>query len=213
MVRFNKTALLNAQKKFLKEYPKGFNDPEMVELGKKHKMNDLEAFARKCFSKKCFEEPDKIIANAIRLMSRSTMVSIFEKPKFRDVVKSLRGQERKEFVQAIYDMLHGKKKAGFQAFVIILKEHSLAKWPVVTCILTYYRPKTEIFVKPTTVKMIIQHLELDLVYKPAPTWEFYSSLRSCAKEMKGLCKAELSPNNPAFFGFLMMTLSIERKSS
>lgn len=202
----NKNALKAAQKKFLKQYPGGFNHEDMVEIGKKHKMNELEVFAKKSFSKKSFEDSDEIVENAIRLVSRSTMVSVFEKPKFRDFARKLKGQDKKEFVQSLYEILHGKQKSGFQTFVLLLKEHNMAKWPVVTCIPAYYRPQKEIFIKPTTVKLIINKIELDLIYKPAPTWEFYSKLRKYTKEMKEHSDKSLYPNNPAYFGFLMMSL-------
>jgi hypothetical protein len=61
-------------------------------------------------------------------------------------------------------------------------------------------------VKPTTAKNIVQKLELDLDYKPRPSWEFYDGYRKAILEMKSLVSPSLAPNNAALTGFLMMTL-------
>ena len=65
----------------------------------------------------------------------------------------------------------------------------------------------EIFMKPNTVKGIVAHVELpDLLYKPTPSWDFYHRYRDCTLEMKEHTDKSLIPNNPAFCGFLMMSL-------
>ena len=61
--------------------------------------------------------------------------------------------------------------------------------------------------KPNTVKGIVAHFELpDLLYKPTPSWDFYHRYRDCTLEMKEHTDKSLIPNNPAFCGFLMMSL-------
>jgi hypothetical protein len=64
-----------------------------------------------------------------------------------------------------------------------------------------------VFVKPTTAKKVIEHLELEnLEYKPQPSWEFYSEFRRQVQLMKQQVDPNLAVNNAAFTGFLMMTL-------
>lgn len=197
--------LKKAERAFFKEYPGGFKHPEMVEIGKKHKMEALEKFSKECFSKKAFESED-ILSGVVKLISRSTMISVFEKPKFRDFVKGLRRREKDLLIEAYYELLHGKEKAGFESLVEQLKRRKLAKWTLVSAVPAYYRPRREIFVKPTTTKLIIKELELDLIYHPTPTWLFYKKYRQLIKDLKKEVSGELSPNNPAFCGFLMMSL-------
>ena len=202
----NTNVLKAAEKEFLKEYPGGFRHASMVEIGKKHKMVQLETFAKEQFSKKSFGDTNEIIAAAAKLVSRSTMISMFEKPKFRDMVKGLPKRDKESLAKALYELLHGKEKQGFEQLVDELKKERLAKWPLATVIQSYYRPNKEVFVKPTTAKLVIEKVGLDLKYDATPSWDFYRQYRKSINEMKGKVSKSLAPNNPAFCGFLMMSL-------
>ena len=169
-------------------------------------MGQLEEFAKESFAKKSFEDTDFILAEAIKLVSRSTMVSMFEKPKFRDMIKALGKKEKALFVQALFELIHGKEKQGFEALLSLLQEKKLGKWTLITVFQTYYRPKKEVFIKPSTTKLVIEKLELDLKYSPTPSWDFYRKYRKSIKEMKAQLSSDLAPSNPAFCGFLMMSL-------
>ena len=75
-----------------------------------------------------------------------------------------------------------------------------------TVIQAYYRPDKEVFIKPTTTKLVIEGLGLGLNYDPTPSWDFYQAYREQITAMKKQVNSSLSPNNPAFCGFLMMSL-------
>jgi len=95
--------------------------------------------------------------------------------------------------------LHGKEQQGFEIILDVLKSGKLAKWSLMTNCQTYYRPQVDVFVKPTTVKGVIEFFELkDLQYKPTPTWAFYDAYRSVFNEMKSRVNSALSPTNAAF---------------
>ncbi len=87
-----------------------------------------------------------------------------------------------------------------------LAKHKLAKWTLATVVQSYYRPDKDVYIKPNTTKLIIEKLELDLTYKPAPTWEFYSKFRKYVISMRAETSDVAAPNNSAFCGFLMMSL-------
>jgi len=164
-------------------------------------------FTQTAFSKKAFRDTGRICENMVKTVSRSSMVSMFEKPKFRDFVKRLSLNEKQFLADALKKLLHGKQRAGFEAMVDLLITEKLAKWSLVTIIPAYYAPNDEVFVKPTTAKGIIQQLDLDgLTYKPRPSWEFYDAYRSMIHEAKKQVDPGLSPSNAAFTGFLMMAL-------
>ncbi len=135
----NTTVLKQAEKKFLTKYPGGFKHPEMVAMKKKHKMEQMEAFARDAFSKASFEDPDEVVASAAKLVGRSTMISMFEKPKFRDMTKKLKKSDKEALAEAYFEVLHGKEKAGFERLVDELLKRKLAKWPLCTVIQAYCR--------------------------------------------------------------------------
>ena len=202
----NKKALKAAEKKFLKAYPGGFAHPELVEVGKRHKVDQYSAFAKESFAKTKFDDPKQIVSDMAKLVGRSTMVSMFEKPKFRDAAKRITKSRAPAWSDALYDLLHGRQKAGFEALLEELQMQNLAKWTLGTVFQSYYRPNKEVFVKPTTAKLIIDKLELDLTYNSTPTWVFYRDFRKAIKEMRAEVNKNLAPNNPAFTGFLMMTL-------
>lgn len=199
--------LKQAQTEFLSHYPGGFSDPEMEKIGKKHRMDKMVAMAQECFSKKACKDVEVTADNMVKVVSRSSMVSMFEKPKFRDFVKGLSTDEKAFMVNGLQQFLHGKQQFGLESLVDILRTEKLAKWSLVTIIPAYYAPDTEVFVKPTTAKGVIQHFEVpDLVYKPQPTWAFYQAYRRLINEAKKSVDPSLSPSNAAFSGFLMMAM-------
>ena len=199
--------LKKAEKAFFKEYPGGFNHPEMIALGKKHKMDKMITLTQDSFAKNNFKTPKMIIANMIKVISRSSMVSLFEKPKFRDFANSLYHQDQEVLVKGLQKLLHGKEQQGFEMMLEVLKMGKLAKWSLITICPAYFRPNHEVFVKPTTAKGVIEYFELEsLQYKPSPTWAFYEEYRAIINDMKSKVDPSLSPSNAAFSGFLMTSL-------
>ena len=120
----NIEALREAEAKFMAMYPGGFDHPEMVKIGKKHKMQQLETFAKEHFSEAKCDDVDELIANAAKLVARSSMVSMFAKPKFRDFTKALQDQEKMQLADAYYEILHGSEQEGFELLVEELKKHN-----------------------------------------------------------------------------------------
>lgn len=202
----NLDILHKAEDSFFSKYPGGFYNPEMVAIGKKHKMDQMEKLAKESFAEERFNAPMTIVEDAIKLVSRSSMVSVFEKPRFRDYVKSLNREEKAAFAHALHELLHGKQEDGFNLLQGLLVREKLAKWTLMTVIPAYYRPQKEVFIKPTTAKLIIEKLGLKLKYSATPSWEFYKGYRKAINELKKEVDESLSPNNPAFCGFLMMSL-------
>lgn len=80
------------------------------------------------------------------------MISMFEKPKFRDFVKTLNNKELKQLCDGLKAFLHGNQQRGFEDMVEILRLGRLAKWSLVTIIPNYYHPDQEVFVKLTITK-------------------------------------------------------------
>lgn len=199
--------LKSAEKYFFSKYPEGFSSPEMIELGKKHKSEKMHLTALDFFKHENFSDTELITENMIKIISRSSMVSVFEKPKFRDYARSLSGGEKKILVKGLEDFLYGDQESGFSAVTDILTPGKIAKWPVITVIPEYFNPQWEIFVKPTTAKGILAVFEIDdPVYNARPSFDFYSKYRDLINRMKREVSPSLSPSNAAFCGFLMMTM-------
>jgi hypothetical protein len=203
----NEKKLRQAEKAFFERYPGGFAHPEMIAIRKHHKLDKMVELAQESFSERTFNHPDLIVDNMVRIITRSSLISMFEKPKFRDFARSLSPLERQDLVQGLQELLYGNEQTGFEILLAILRTWKLAKWSLMTVCQAYYRPQVEVFVKPTTVKGIIATFELDnLQYKPGPTWDFYERFRAVISKMKTKVDPALSPYNIAFTGFLMRSI-------
>lgn len=203
----NLKELHSAENFFLRRYPKGFESEEMFDIKKKHKFGKVVDFAQSILSKQELKHVKNSISNITKFISKASMVSVFEKMRFRDFVREIDDITQFELIDSIYELIHGNEEKGFDNLVNILRTYNLAKWPLVSAYLAYYRPNNDVFVKPTTVKRIIKYLELDnVVYNSKPTYEFYNEYRKTINSIKLEVDESLRPSNAAFSGFLMMML-------
>lgn len=203
----NLEKLKDAERQFFAAHPDGFNDPSMLQIAKRHRMDKMVAFAQQSFTKECYSHVEETVANMVKTVNRSSMVSMFEKPKFRDFVSRLDQAQKAYMVDSLIELLHGNQQAGFEALNDLLLQEKIAKWSLLTIIPAYYAPHKEVFVKPTTAKGVIKHFEVDnLVYRPAATWSFYNGYRALINSAKSQVDERLSPSNAAFSGFLMMSI-------
>jgi len=200
--------LKEAEANFLSRYPGGFSDPEMAPIRKKHNVDKLIAFAQENLGRVECSKPDHVAETLLAIVSRSSMVSRFEKPRFKDFINTLGSNEREALAFAVEQRLHGsKKRAGFEAMNDMMSHYKIGKWTTLSAVPFYFAPKREVFVKPTTAKDIIKGLEIEnLTYQSTPTWAFYEGYRKVLREVKKEVHASLAPNYAALSGFLMMNL-------
>ncbi|TGN13202.1 hypothetical protein [Leptospira ilyithenensis] len=199
--------LKQLESSFLSIYPDGFQHPQLKEIGKKMKSEQMFLLAEESFTKEKFEEPSELVKAMVKIITRSPLISLFEKPKLRDYVESLSKKDKETLSNGLYEFFYGKEELGFNLQLDVLHKGKLAKWSIMTVCPTYFRPKKEIFVKPTTTKDILAYFQIpDLEYKPTPSYEFYKKYRTWINKMKTHADSSLSPSNAAFSGFLMMSL-------
>lgn len=203
----NRIKLREAEERFYKKYPGGFSNPLMLEIAKKHKVEKMNKLTQDSFAVENFEDPGKIVESMSKIISQSSLVSIFEKPKFRDLAKAISENEKERLSLGLKEFLYGDQEAGFRMMCGLLNEYKLAKWPLLTVCPVYYKPGVEVFIKPTTAKAVIEYFELEgLKYSPKPSFEFYRSYREQINEMKKQVAEDMQFDNAAFCGFLMMSL-------
>lgn len=178
----------------------------MIEIGKKHKMDKMVTLAQGSFARQNFKNPDKIINAMLKIVSQSSLISIFEKPKFRDFIKRTPPNDKELIAKGLKELLYGNEQEGFEELLFQLQREKLAKWTLMTVFQAYFNPEVDVFIKPTTTKNIIKELNLDLVYSPLPSWKFYEYYRDIINQMKTKIERSLAPSNAAFCGFLMMSL-------
>ena len=119
----NYKKLMQAEAQFLQMYPGGFADPELQVIGKKHRVDKMTLMAQEVLAKNRFRQPHALLDDLIKLVSRSSMVSLFEKPKFRDMVNSLGQDERDIFVSASDLNVH-----DYRSFLPDNKDGHLQLW-------------------------------------------------------------------------------------
>lgn len=199
--------LKEAEAGFLQQFPMGFDDPEMARIRKSHNVGQVERFAQAQLTPLHFHQPASLCDDALRIVSRSSMVSRFEKPAFRHFIEAMNSDDKSQFAAALELRLYGRnKRKGFEEMCEMLAPFKLAKWSIVSAIPFYFAPTREAFVKPTTAKRIINYLEVtDLEYRPAPTWAFYDGYRKLLREVERNVSPSLAPNFAALTGFLMMS--------
>lgn len=201
----NLRKLHEAEQSFLMRYPDGFADPQMQAVRKKHNVDKLVEFTQANLTRTTCLNPMHVSDILIKIVSRSSMVSRFEKPPFKRFVDALDNDAREALAYAIEQRLFGRKQKGFELLVDMLARHKLAKWALVSVVPFYFAPRKEAFVKPTTAKGVIKLLEVDdLKYSATPTWAFYKGYRDLLTQVRKEIHPALSPNNAALSGFLMM---------
>ncbi len=203
----NVEKLIHAKKRFLEQYPGGFDDPRMDEIRKKHKPGKMHEMALEYFAPECFDNPSQVLENMVKVISRASMVSVFEKPKFRDFAKEAFEEEVMFLTMGLKNFLYGDRETGFNMMEDVLRQHKLAKWTLLTICPYYYKPTEEVFIKPTTVKSGISFFELEgLAYSAKPTYEFYIAYKDAVDKMKKI--VNVTDDNAAFGGFIMITTGI-----
>jgi len=204
----NVTKLKEAEAAFLTRFPGGFADPALEPIRKRHNVNRLSEFARENLTELTFAKPDKFAETLLTIIGRSSMVSRFEKPPFRELIGSLDSKGKRRLADTFHKRLvGGKRREGFEEIVDLFAHYKLARWSLVSAVPFYFAPTKEAFVKPTTAKRIVSYLEIDdLDYHARPDWAFYDGYRKLILEIKKLVDPRLTPSNAAVTGFLMATM-------
>lgn len=208
MIRINTRRLEEAEAAFLARFPQGFRDPALAQIRKRHDVDRLADFARANLTEATLAQPQKFADTLLRIVSRSSMVSRFEKPPFREFLGALDSKGKRRLAEAFGKRLIGRKKReGFEEIVDLFAHYRLARWSLVSAVPFYFAPSKEAFVKPTTAKRIIAFLEItDLHYRARPDWGFYDGYRKLILDIGKRVDPSLTPNNAATTGFLMSSI-------
>ena len=204
----NTQKLKEAEAAFLARFPKGFGDPGMEKIRKSHNVDRLADFTRANVTEAALSRPQRFADILLKIVSRSSMVSRFEKPPFRAFLNALSSKDKRHLAEAFRKRLFGRKeREGFEEIVDLLDRYKLARWTLVSAVPFYFAPSKEAFVKPSTARRIVAFLDMEeLHYKPRPDWVFYVGYRKLVLDIKKKVDPSLTPNNAATTGFLMATI-------
>lgn len=193
---------------FLSRYPGGFEHPDMIKAGKKHKMGKQTEYIKNVCTIENLQRGSEVFIDVCKVVTSSSLVSVFEKMRFRDLMGELDHFEKDEFVFAVYELIHGTEKEGFNRLVNLLQPYKLAKWPIISVFRVYYYPNEDVLMKPTVVKKVLKYFEItDIKYTTTPDFAFYKKYQTYINKLKKEVPNSLRPNNPAFTGFLMLSIN------
>lgn len=199
--------LKTAEAAFLSEFPGGFNNPgpAMQRILRIHNVDQLATFTHANVTEATLSQPQLFADTLLKIMSRSSMVSRFEKPLFKSFLGGLSTKHTRALAEAFRKRLSGRqKREGFEEIVALFSRHSVARWSFVSALPFYFAPTKEAFVKPMAAKKIVALLEMDdLRYHARPDWAFYNGYRKLILEIRKHVDPDLAPHNAAITGFLM----------
>ena len=193
---------------FFARYPEGFVGSEVPKAAKKYRIDGAVDFAQKAFAEVQFGKPEFILKSLTQLVSKSSMVFMFDKARFRDSVLSLAPKEREALVDAVFELLHGDEQVGFEGVLNQLVALKLGQWPLMSVVPFYFDPHKNWFIKPNMTKSILKYFEVDqqIIYQTRPSYAFYQEYRDFLTQLRDESDPRLGENNSAFTGFLAMTI-------
>ena len=106
----NTRKLKEAEAAFLARFPKGFADPGLEKIRKSHNVDRLADFARINLTQAALSRPHSFSDVLLKIVSRSSMVSRYEKPLFREFLNALDSNERHRLAEAFRKRLFGRNK-------------------------------------------------------------------------------------------------------
>ena len=194
LMRRKSHALTPAEKcrrKFLKQFPGGFNDETYLEWERNYKWHAhvmWEAVLNHAAFRNLLrdEQYAEIAAHAVRIESRTNLLFSFEKMALRDAVRPAEGA--KAFATGLYHFLHG---AGNDELRFNLWRDAVAKlprrqtrvltWPVLTVFGFIAQPDRHVFLKPNVTREAAKKYDFEFTYSSKPSWPTYQSLLAFAQ--------------------------------
>jgi hypothetical protein len=185
---------VRCRRKFLKYYPKGFNDEDYVALERDYKVAAHEQWEklldrsrfRSLLKKEAFQE---IAAHAVRIEARTNLIFSFEKMALRDAIKSASGA--KMFAAGLYDFLHGTgdMPTRFDRWCEVVtrlprKQTRVSTWPIVTVFGFIAQPYTHVFLKPNVTRLAAKAYGFPFHYHSRPSWQTYEGLLQFADAIR-----------------------------
>ena len=185
---------LQARRKFLRFFRKGFADQKYVDWERGYKAEAHERW-REVLNKDSYASLlrsgkfGEIAGHAARIESRTNLLFSFEKMALRNAVKSPEGARL--FAEGLYDYLYGSgapepRFERWRDVVGRLPRHQtrVLTWPVLTVFPFIAEPGRHIFLKPNVTRTAAKHYGFDFTYRSRPEWATYKSLLDFAETVR-----------------------------
>ncbi len=197
-------AALRCRRKFLRFFPRGFEDDTYVAWERDYKWKASvrwdDVLARPKFAAalraRRFTE---VAMHAVRIESRTNLLFSFEKMALRDAVRSRAGARR--FAEGLWELLHGtgdleRRFARWTDAVAALprRQTRVLTWPILTVFGFIAQPGRHVFLKPNVTKLAAGEYGYGFRYASRPSWHTYASLLGFADQVR-LDLADLRPRD------------------
>jgi hypothetical protein len=193
-VRTGSSRPLKCRRKFLRYFPRGFDDPTYLEWERNYKWraherwNELLGRERLRSLLKAGEHL-AVARLAIGIESRTNLLFSFEKMALRDAVKTEAGA--RVFAEGLWSFLYGQgtDQARFEQWIACVgslprRQTRVLTWPVVTVIGFIAQPDRHVFLKPNVTRAAAKAYGFAFEYASRPNWRTYQSLRAFAERVR-----------------------------
>jgi hypothetical protein len=178
-------AALRCRIKFLRRFPKGFQDDLYLDRERSNTWTAHEAWTatlgpEELHSLLAEKNYGEIAVRALKVESQSNLLSSVEKAALRHAITTPSALE--VFGIGLSDFLTASpEQESFDRWAKAVatlprKQTRALTWPLVTAFGFIARPDTHIFLKPNITKIGARHYGFDFRYAPVPNWDTYSSL-------------------------------------
>ena len=201
MFNANKTANFNGKKKFLRFFPKGFQDKKYYAFERTYKW-EAHKHWKKVLNRPIYEDLlkqkkfDEICTLVIKVESKTHLLFSFEKMAIRDALKTPVAQRL--FAEGLFEFIYGSGEIlnRFMKWANIIaqlprKQTRVLTWPILTIFGFLAHPNKFIYFKPQVTRKAASMYDFDLFYKSPPSAETYHSflnfvsfIRKAVKDMR-----------------------------
>jgi len=178
------------RRKFLRFFPKGFQDPKYIDWERGYKWEAHERW-RELLGREVHRELiadgeyGEVARRAVTIESRTNLLFSFEKMALRDAVKAAAGA--KAFAEGLFDFLYARTtdRARFERWCDVVarlprRQTRVLTWPLLTVFGFLALPDQHFFLKPMVTRTAAREYGYDFKYRSRPNWETYSDLLAFA---------------------------------
>jgi hypothetical protein len=178
---------------FKTKFPGGFEDPQFVETERKPRLQAHELYAQTLGGGELARlvaagDAKELAERAKKVETATTLLFRLERNQLHAALQD--AEPTVAFFGALATLLDAEDRGpAFDAFVKALQafpspKGRLATWAVATVFPFLAKPDTFVFVKPTPTKEVASRYALDILYKPAPSWETYAQVLKLAGKLR-----------------------------
>jgi hypothetical protein len=185
---------LRCRKKFLRNFPDGFQGDKYLEWERDYKWQAHlawnEELNQKEFKSLLERRQYKEIAHrAVRIESRTNLLFSFEKMALRDAIQTEEGSEI--FARGLFTFLNSGEPSQktFDQFTRTLtllprKQTRVLTWPLQTVFAFIAQPARHILLKPRVTQIAAEHYAFAFDYKSQVNWRTYQSALNFAAQVR-----------------------------